>query len=221
MRLIRYNTLLTTTALVLSVAPAFASISATPFPIHWTAPGDDGLIGRAAVYDLRYSINPITAANFAQATGIAGLPAPSVAGFQESFVVLGLADGVLHYLAMKSADEAGNWSAMSNVITRPVPTTDADPSALAFSFSSPMPNPARGTVRWTYSLPQAAEVQVDVFDVVGRLVHTVASGGRGAGSGDMSWDLRDDQGFVVGAGIYFVKARLGALEWTKRLVVVR
>jgi hypothetical protein len=214
--------LLATATLALRAALASVSIaSATPFTIRWTAPGDDSLKGRASVYDMRYSSLPLTAANFQQATMLAGLPSPAVSGTPEAFVVSGLSDGVSFYLAIKSADEQGNWSRMSNVFTRPGPTTGVDPSALALSFSPPWPNPARQSVQWAYSMPRSAPVQVDVFDATGRHVQTVASGERGAGSGDLSWDLRDDQGRAVAAGVYFVKARLGSAEWMRRLVVLR
>jgi hypothetical protein len=209
-------------ALALMAAPALAlSPSSTPFTIEWTAPGDNGPTGRAALYDLRYSALPITAANFAQGAKITGLPTPGAAGTTESFLVSGLADSASFYMALKAADAAGNWSAVSNVVTRSALTTGVDPSTLELSFSLPRPNPARQSVRWAYAMPQAAWVQVDVFDVTGRHVHAVASGEHEAGRGDLSWDLHDDRGGPVGAGIYFVKARLGAKEWTTRLVVVR
>lgn len=220
--IIRCMVLLVTSSLALTAAlvPA-TNCSATPFTIRWTAPGDDGVVGRAMVYDVRYSNVPITAANFGRAIHIAGPPLPAVAGTAQSWVVSGLPDGVLLYLAMKSTDESGNWSPMSNVMTRPGQTTGVDPPTFAASFSSPWPNPARQSVQWTYSLPRAAQVQVDVFDVTGRRVYTVASGERGAGTGDLSWDLRDDGGHPVDAGLYFVKARVGSVESTKRLIVLR
>jgi hypothetical protein len=214
--------LLVTWLLVLIATLAPATIcSATPFSVSWTAPGDDGVVGRASAYDLRYSKVFITALNFYQATLISGLPPPAAAGTSQSFVVSGLSDGVLYYLAMKSVDESGNWSPVSNVITRPAQTTGVELPTVAVALSSPWPNPARESVHWSYSLPRAAQVQVDVFDVTGRRVSTVASGERGAGMGDMSWDLRDDGGRPVDAGLYFVKARVGSMESTKRLIVLR
>jgi hypothetical protein len=207
-------------ALIAASAP-LALASATPFSIQWTAPGDDSLSGRASVYDLRYSNLPITAANFLLAAQISGLPLPAIAGTHETFVVAGLTDGAPWYLAIKSADEAGNWSAISNVMARHGQATDVDPSALALSFSSPWPNPARESVRWAYTAPTAVGLQVDVFDASGRHVRSVASGTREAGRGELSWDLRDDRGGAIGAGVYFVRAHVGSMTTTKRLVVVR
>jgi hypothetical protein len=209
-------------ALVAAMAPASIAF-ATPFTISWTAPGDDSLVGRASCYDLRYSSVPLTAATFNRAAQITGLPAPAPAGTAESFVVSGLSDAVSYYFAIKTEDDAGNWSAMSNVFTRAQHTAGARPpkAAAAFSFSSPWPNPARQSAQWSYSAPEAAQIQVNVFDATGRQVHTVASGSCEAGSGALSWDLRDDRGSLIAAGIYFVKTRLGPAEWTKRLVIVR
>jgi hypothetical protein len=124
-------------------------------------------------------------------------------------------------MAIKTGDEAGNWSGLSNILTRAGQTSGIDPSTPALSFSSAWPNPARQTAHWEYAMPQVTLLQVDVFDVTGRHVHTVASGERAAGRGELSWDLHDDRGRPVGAGLYFVKTRLGTMEWTKRLIVVR
>jgi hypothetical protein len=221
MKTTRRIALLASSSLLAVAAPVAASAAATPFSIYWTAPGDDGSIGRATAYDLRYSTAPITAANFLQATRLDGVPAPSAAGTAESFVVSGLADGVLYYLAMKTGDDGGNWSTLSNLLSRPAQTAGVGPSARALAFSTPWPNPARASTRWAYSLPTAMDVQVDVFDVSGRHLHTLASGRRAAGTGEWSWNLEDDRGAAVGSGVYFVRARLGDAQWTRRLIVQR
>ena len=76
MNALRSHLLLATASLILVGAPGSASLaSSTPFTVNWTAPGDDGSVGRASVYDLRYSNLPLTAANFSLATRITGLPA--------------------------------------------------------------------------------------------------------------------------------------------------
>lgn len=222
MRPIRCLTLwVMTTLIAIASYAAPSGASTTPFYIHWTAPGDDSLTGRASLYDLRYSSLPITAANFALAAPLSGVPVPALPGTPETFVVSGLQDATPVYLAIKTRDESGNWSGISNIAPRPAQTTGVGDELLAVSFSSPWPNPARQSVRWAYALPKAASLDVDVLDVSGRHVQTVSRGERGAGRGELSWDLRDAGGRPVGAGLYFVKAKLGTTEWTKRLIVVR
>jgi hypothetical protein len=67
----------------------------------------------------------------------------------------------------------------------------------------------------------AAAIQVDAFGADGRHVRCLASGWRPTGHGEIAWDLRDEGGRRVPAGVYLVRARLGAEVWTRRAVVAR
>jgi hypothetical protein len=210
----------------LSAPPAMASL----VNLIWTAPGDDGLIGRATRYDLRYSTTPITATNFALATQAKGLPTPAAAGTVQTFQVGGLLSGATYYFAIKTVDDAGNWSAISNVyvaqalvtgVDDPGPGQSGTLPGLELSLSNPWPNPASDVLHVAYTLPSAGPIQVDVYDVVGRHVRTIASGTQSAGRGELSWDLRDATGRSVRTGMYMMRARLGGKDWTRRLLVVR
>lgn len=83
--------------------------------LSWTAPGDNGMVGRASQYDLRYATIPITDANWAQATKVTNLPAPKQAGNRETFKVGGLLAATTYYFSLKTADARPNWSILSNV----------------------------------------------------------------------------------------------------------
>jgi hypothetical protein len=206
-----------------SFAGQSADAASTPASVtlRWTAPGDDGAIGRAARYDLRYSLMPITALAFPHATAVPGLPLPKPAGSVETFTVTGLSAGKSYYFALKTVDDAGNWSLVSNAAFRSAQTTGVDASPLTAEFSAPWPNPARQATRCAYALPEGATVQVDAFDVAGRHLRTIASGWRDAGRGEFEWDLRDDSGRLVGTGVYLLRARLGGVVSTRRLVIAR
>lgn len=84
--------------------------------LTWTAPGDDAMSGTAAAYDLRWSLSPISAGTFAQATPVTPQPIPAPAGSAQSYVLLGLSSGSTYHLAIRTRDEAGNWSAVSNLV---------------------------------------------------------------------------------------------------------
>jgi hypothetical protein len=81
----------------------------------WVAKGDNGTVGTAARYDFRRSTQPITDANFANATKV-GLPPPLCPGWTEFQEIGGLTPCTTYYFAFKTRDGAGNWSAMSNVL---------------------------------------------------------------------------------------------------------
>lgn len=200
------------------VAPSPPEYSIT---LAWTAPGDDGTQGRAAAFDLRYSTTPITEANFVNARRVIDLPAPGQAGSLENANVDGLSNGTVYYFAIKTRDEAGNWSALSNVVSFPNVPTGVGDQPFAAGCSLPWPNPARTTTRWTLGLPQAADVEVDVFSVTGRHVRRLTSGWRPAGQSAIEWDLADESGRGVAAGIYLVRTRLGGTIWNRRVTVIR
>jgi len=92
--------------------------TSTSVRLGWTATGDDGSIGSATLYDIRYSGSPITAANFATAAQASGEPVPLPAGTPQEFTVTGLATGAFYYFAMTVADNEENVSLLSNVTTR-------------------------------------------------------------------------------------------------------
>ncbi|UII24061.1 Ig-like domain-containing protein [Fulvivirga ligni] len=82
--------------------------------LTWTAPSDPGN-GSASVYDLRYSTEPITEANFTDATVVADVPKPKAAGSTESIEVEALNASTTYYFAIRSYDFFGNISDISNV----------------------------------------------------------------------------------------------------------
>ncbi len=92
--------------------------------VAWTAPGDDGTTGTAATYDLRVLDQEITAANFSLATALTGVPVPDAAGTDQTLVLPDPYQTGVWYLALRTADEASNWSLLSNVITTPPPAGD-------------------------------------------------------------------------------------------------
>jgi subtilisin family serine protease len=94
---------------------AVAGSSPWSITLTWSATGDDGTIGRAAFYDVRYASVPITAATWATATRASAEPAPRPAGAGESFTVTGLEPGSVYYFALKAKDNAGNESGLSNL----------------------------------------------------------------------------------------------------------
>lgn len=94
-------------------SPASGTNSVT---LSWTATGDDGVIGSAVSYDIRYSLSPIAEANWSSATQVSGEPTPLPAGSTEIFAVTGLVQPTDYYLALKAKDNLGNETALSNVV---------------------------------------------------------------------------------------------------------
>ena len=103
---------------LLVAAPILARAQAGADSVHlaWSAPGDDGLIGTAAAYDLRMHDQPIDLSNWDVATPVTGLPAPATPRTRQTVTVRGLTAGTVYYFAIRTQDDAGNWSGISNVL---------------------------------------------------------------------------------------------------------
>jgi len=98
-------------------------IGTNTMTLAWTAPGNDGLIGRANQYDMRWSRNPITAANFELAGFITTEPGPALAGTTQSLTIT-LGTGYTYYFALKTIDDWNNVSTISNIPSGTTNTTD-------------------------------------------------------------------------------------------------
>jgi len=200
------------------VTPVTAAANGT-VTLEWTAPGDDSLIGRATSYDVRYKTMPYTESGFVTAIQVSGEPTPKPSGQRERFTVTGLTPGVNYYFALKSVDDASNWSRMSNVVTRIAgATVHVDFSGVA-EFAAPYPNPARNTATFSMNVPQESDVQIEAFDISGRHVATIASGRRPAGGEQLVWNLRGNLGQRLAAGVYLVRARIGTIQFMRRVII--
>jgi hypothetical protein len=89
-------------------------VTSSSATLMWSATGDDSTSGRASGYDIRYSTSPINDTNWQYAVQCSGEPEPLDAGEQQSFIVNGLTENTRYHFAMKTSDEASNWSGISN-----------------------------------------------------------------------------------------------------------
>lgn len=104
---------------------AFAQVLDVRAVLSWTAPGDNGTSGTATTYDLRWSLAPITAGNFAAATPVPIQPVPAPGGTPQTYALEGLTRSTTYYVAIRARDAAGNWSAVSNVASATTAANDA------------------------------------------------------------------------------------------------
>ncbi len=104
------------------------SATSTSVALSWTASGDDGIVGTAASYDLRYRTSgPIDEMNFTTSTPVAGEPSPHAAGIVEAFTVHNLAANTAYWFGLRITDDAGNTSGLSNIVSTTTPIDGVAP----------------------------------------------------------------------------------------------
>jgi hypothetical protein len=80
--------------------------------------------------------------------------------------------------------------------------------------------PGSGGIGLLVGLPTGGPVRLDVYDVLGRRVRSLAGGDLPAGYTLEAWDGRDNQGRAARRGIYFVSLSTPKGRVTTRLLLI-
>ena len=87
---------------------------------------------------------------------------------------------------------------------------------------APIPNPVMDGARMRMDLAGEAVVSLEIYDVAGRRVATLAKGMLPAGRYEYPWDARGENGARLGSGLYFVRLSIaGRPAQITRLALVR
>lgn len=95
-------------------------------------------------------------------------------------------------------------------------TAQGKAKPLSLSLAQSFPNPAHATTTISFTLAEAGDVTLEVFDLSGRKVATVAEGYRPAGENEATLDTG-----TLAAGVYIYRLRAGDKVAAKRLAVVK
>lgn len=96
------------------------------------------------------------------------------------------------------------------------PATTA--SSRSFSFAPIAPHPVQKNgqeVRIGFQLPNASEVEVEIFSITGRRVRALRGSFEAGPERELFWDLQNDNGETVSSGRYFLRARVGGAEFDR------
>ncbi|MCP4231784.1 MAG: T9SS type A sorting domain-containing protein [bacterium] len=83
-----------------------------------------------------------------------------------------------------------------------------------FALEPAYPNPAHGEVTFSFALPEASEVTLDVYDVKGRKVMNVLDETVGRGENEVSADVG-----VLSSGVYIYRLSAGENSAAKKMLV--
>ena len=97
------------------------------------------------------------------------------------------------------SDPGASEAAKTAVQTRPE----------AFALADNFPNPFNPTTTIRYALPQAADVELTVYNVVGQPVRTLVAEYQSAGRYAVEWDATNDSGHSLSSGMYLYRLQAG------------
>jgi len=90
-----------------------------------------------------------------------------------------------------------------------------------FQLSQVSPNPSHGDFVINYAVPRSSQVQLDLFDVQGRVVDRLYRGEVAPGRHSLTYNGMSGRGQRIAAGVYFVKLATGGKSLVRRIVVTR
>jgi hypothetical protein len=95
--------------------------------------------------------------------------------------------------------------------------TEAPPTRS--SLSSNYPNPFNPETMIRYTLSQNGRARIAIYNNLGQRIRVLSDQEQQAGVYEVRWDGRDDQGRLVGSGVYFYQITINGFAETKKMVL--
>lgn len=99
------------------------------------------------------------------------------------------------------------------------PTRIAGPASIQL-FNS-YPNPTAQATAISYQISTTQTVKMNIYDITGRLVKTLANEKQSPGKYQLTWDGTDNQGKRAATGIYFYSLQTTEGRLSKKLILVK
>ena len=125
------------------------------------------------------------------------------------------------YYRIAAVDTSGYASGNSNTAFVNPATGIGDVVSYRFKLYQNHPNPFNPTTMIGYELDRSVDVQLDIYDVQGRLVRRLVNRVVEPGFHSIEWDGRNDSGRAVSSGIYFYRLRAGHTVQTRKMVLLK
>ncbi len=90
-----------------------------------------------------------------------------------------------------------------------------------FTLSQNYPNPFNPVTNIEFSLPRAAKVRLDIYNIVGQKVRTLVDEEMEPGRYVADWDGKDEKGNSVSSGVYFYRMDAGDFSDIKKMLLVK
>ncbi|MCF7802041.1 MAG: FG-GAP-like repeat-containing protein, partial [Candidatus Marinimicrobia bacterium] len=112
-------------------------------------------------------------------------------------------------------DASSEYIALNRTNTSVVYTPDE------FVVEPVYPNPFNPTLHLKYGLPEAGNVNLQIFDIRGHQVAQLLNQQQSAGWYTVAWNGKDDAGRTVATGVYFIRAQAAGLTHLQKVVFLK
>ena len=120
--------------------------------------------------------------------------------------------------ALESSFSTGCWTVGTAGICEDL---DNEHSVYTFGLSKNYPNPFNPTTTIGYNVASPGEVNIVIYDMMGREVKTLVSDYANPGSYSVVWNAKNNQGLEVSAGMYVYKMIAGDFVQVNKMLLVK
>lgn len=127
---------------------------------------------------------------------------------------------------LESTAGAAVDSALALILVGPPTAGAGEPGSgrsalVTLGQSAPNPSSLTGAITIPFSLPEPADVTIEVFDAAGVRVASIARGRFASGVHRVQWDGRNEHGRRVASGVYFCRLQAPGATLVRKLVLPR
>ena len=104
------------------------------------------------------------------------------------------------------------------------PSSTNEPKAIpeTFTLSQNYPNPFNPSTKFSYSLPNASDVKIVIYDVFGREVKTLVNDiNKSAGTYNVTWNGKDNNNRQAVSGVYFYSMQAAGFNKTMKMILMK
>lgn len=178
--------------------------------LGWTPNSENDVAGYEIYYGTESGLYDGTEAN-------EGISPISISTFNE-FELSGLDETATYYFAIKAFDGSNNRSAFSDEVSLSLATSINPELVLPkqFEISQNYPNPFNPSTKISYSLPKQAQVEIILYDILGREISTLVNEVKNAGTYHLMLDMKE-----YSSGIYIYRIKAGSYTQTRKLTLLK
>jgi hypothetical protein len=114
--------------------------------------------------------------------------------------------------------EIGGRSDMGSVVGI---DSDFESVPLTYELKQNFPNPFNPETRIYFQIPQAHDVTIAIYNMLGQKIRTLVKENFNAGSHVVNWDGQSDHGLQVPTGMYIYRIKAGDFVAAKKMVMIK
>ncbi len=124
-------------------------------------------------------------------------------------------------LSAQASDFEGSEVAVKFDFATDVSIDEDSPLPEEYHLQQNYPNPFNPVTKIEFSISQFSEVELIVYNTLGRQVRSLASGVYSAGRYTVDWDGADDDGKQVTSGVYYYRLKAGDVVQSRKMVLLK